>query len=139
MNKTKTIFSAFLPPTFRACLAVALLVIVSSFEIIKVIHVNHHHDNEVTICNESDEANACHRSVVHFDTEAGCAHTQHLDKVVAACEICDGLTTTFLFEVSADPLAPIEFEANEQTLLPLEKLYSTSITFPALRGPPVLS
>lgn len=139
MNKTKTISKAFLPITLRAWLAIGILAIVSSFEVIKVIHVDHHHNDEIAICTESDETNACHRSLVHFDAEAGCEHTQHLDKIVAACEICDALTTTYLFEVSPVVLAPIEFAAIEQTTSPVEKSFSTSITFPALRGPPALS
>lgn len=138
MNKTKTI-SALLPLTFRAWLAIALLVIVSSFEAIKVIHVDHHHDTETAICTESDEADACHRSIVHFDEAAGCEHPQHFERLVASCEICDALITNYLFEVDAEDGLQNEFEEIIQNGSPLEKTYSTSIAFPALRGPPALS
>lgn len=139
MNKTKTI-SALLPITLRAWLAVALLAIVSSFEVIKVIHVDHHHhDTEVTVCTESDEADACHRSLVHFDAEAGCQHTKHLDKVVASCEICDALVTTYLFEVGPVVSHPLRFNEIGQTESPQKKTDSTSIAIPSLRGPPALS
>ncbi len=139
MNKTKTI-SALLPLTLRAWLAVALLVIVSSFEVIKVIHVDHHHGTEIANCTESDEADACHRSTVHFDAAAGgCQHTQHVEKLVTSCEICDALITTYIFEISPVAAARMQVEKIEQNEPPLEKSYSASISFPALRGPPGLS
>ena len=138
MNKTKTI-STLLPITLRAWLAVALLAVVSSFEFIKVIHVDHHHGNEITACTESDEADACHRAVVHSDADAGCQHTQHLEKLVASCEICDALITAYVFTVKPIGLPAFEFQENIVNGFPLEKPYSTSIGKPALRGPPVMS
>lgn len=138
MNKTKTI-ATFIPPTLRAWLAITLLVIVSSFEVIKVIHVDHHHDNEITVCTESDEANACHRSIVHLDAEAGCAHTQHLEKIVASCEICDALIVTYLFEVNPEVLTPQKTNAPQKSKPVLEIFHSALLDFPSLRGPPACS
>lgn len=138
MKKTKTI-STLLPITLRAWLAVALLAIVSSFEVIKVIHVDHHQDAELTVCTETDEADACHRSLVHFDADAGCEHTQHLDRVVTSCEICDALITTYLFEVEPIVSDPIQFVEIIQTELRSEKPLNTPFVVPTLRGPPTLS
>ena len=128
-----------LPITLRAWLAVSLLVIVSSFEVIKVIHVDHHHDAEITVCTENNETDACHRSIVHFDAEAGCAHTQHLEKVVADCEICDALITTYLFEATEDLSTSRLYARTEEKQTALDKPYTAFLAFAFLRGPPVLS
>ncbi len=139
MNKVKSI-STILPITPRVWLAVALLVIVSSFEVIKVIHVDHHHhDTEVAVCTEADETDACHRFLIHFDTKAGCEHTYHLDTLVVCCEICDALITTYLFEVGPIVYDPIQFDEIIQTESPQKKTNSATAAIPFLRGPPALS
>src|SRR5690606_36812108 len=100
---------------------------------------DHHHNEEIASCTESDEANACHRSLIHFDTEAGCDHTKHLNKVVASCEICDALISNYLFEVSLVGSPPFQYNETEPTESPQKQTIGTSLAIPSLRGPPALS
>ena len=120
-------------------MAIALLFLISSFEVIKTIHIEHHHGGEVTVCTAGDETDACHRSLVHLDSTAGCTHAEHIEKVVAACEICDALVRVYVFEVSSDFRLQNAFVEILQKVTPLEKSYSVSLHIPALRGPPVVS
>ena len=135
--KKVTTISSIIPNTLRAWLAITLLGLISSFEVVKTIHVEHHHAVEPAVCSVVDEADACHRSIVHLDTTAGCKHTQHVEKLVAACEICDALISSFVFEVVTEFDLQNQFDEINQIAFTQEKSYSTSVLIPALRGPPV--
>ena len=123
----------------RSHISILLLILFSSFSVLRGVHlVNFHHHEEEIICTEESESDACHLTLVHGDDE-GCEHPEHIQESKSLCELCDAVVikTAYLVDINLTTYSEdiIAFDERVES----QQAHTKSEPCNPLRGPPSVS